>query len=93
MRCAVIKLHNLFAGDFADILNRNNGNNFAFALTAKSAAHLKVRIRKTKAERVANFFRRSRNCFKIAIADINIVLIVKVLITRLEHLSVLITVV
>ena len=78
LRCAVIKLDNLFAGCFAYVFNAQGGCYFAFAFTAYCARKLKLGVRQTITERIANLLLCARNRLKIAVADINILAVVKI---------------
>ena len=78
LRRAVIKLNYFSACLIARVFDIDCGNDFSVALTAYFAAERKACVRKTKAERISHIILCAGYCFKIAVADINIVRIVEV---------------
>ena len=70
LRRAAIQLYDLFAGAGADIFDRGNGCDTFGVFVRAQQLYLKFCVRKTKAKRIPHFFRRK--CFKVAVADVNI---------------------
>ena len=70
LRRGAIQLHDLLAGAGADIFDRGKGCDTIGVLVRTQQLYIKFRVGKSEAKGVQHFFRRK--CFKVAVADIDI---------------------
>ena len=70
LRRGAVQLYDLFAGTGADIFDRGNGCDPVGAFVRAQQLNLKFCVRKSETKGIQHFFRRK--CFKVAIADIDI---------------------